>query len=346
MTAADRSLRRLVRVLAQSLRAGRPSRGAGVARTAAEKALVTKARRWNADGNILGFGLGPKRTRNRIRYKEPSIIVFVGTKVGAGKLPGSRTIPPRLRIQRTGVTVLTDVIEIGGMAVLQAGMIHPGANAAHFSLSAGTVTALVRPANGPGGVLVLSCAHVFAPIGLTGPQIESPPDPSALTHTNVAANLVRAISLGTGASSANRIDAALGQPIPGIALQREIPGVGAISLVSTLESGQFQANGVRQLVGFGATSGRIDGDILAESVWTLMRDERGNLFRFTDVVAYRPRPLTQAGDSGMPVLRATAAGPELIGMHIGASTIRNTPIRAAFMVPISRVMGALQIQLA
>jgi hypothetical protein len=72
--------------------------------------------------------------------------------------------------------------------------------------------------------------------------------------------------------------------------------------VSPLESGQSRSNGVWQLFGFGATSGRINGDVLAESVWTLMRDERGNLFRFADVVAYRPKPLTQAGDSGMPLL--------------------------------------------
>ena len=346
MPPVDRALRRLVRVLAQSLRSSRSSRGAGVARTAAERALVARARRWNADGNILGFGIGPKRTKNRPRYRERSVIVFVATKLGAERLPKGRVIPPRLRIQQSALTVATDVIEIGGVAVLQAGPLHPGANAAHFSLRAGTVTALVRPANGAGGTLVLSCAHVFAPLGLAGPQIESPPDPSALTHTHVAANLVKAIPLGTGASSANRVDAALGQPIPGVALLPDLPGVGPIPLVSALESGQFQSHGVRQLFGFGATSGRVNGDLLAESVWTLMRDERGNLFRFTDVVAYRPKPLTQAGDSGMPLLRATAAGPELVGMHIGASTIRNTTVRAAFMVPISRVMGALQIRLA
>lgn len=336
----------MVRVLAQSLGPPPPSRGAGVARTPAEKALVAKARRWNADGNILGFGLGPKRIRNRPRYKNRSLIVFVARKIGSGKLHKSRAIPPQLRLRRAGIVISTDVIEIGGIGVLQAGPLHPGANAAHFSLGAGTVTALVRPTDVPAGALVLSCAHVFAPLGLTGPEIESPPDPSALTHTNLAARLVRAIPLGTGASSANRIDAALAQPVPGIALQREIPGVGAIGLVSALESGQFQANGIRQLVGFGAMTGQVTGDLLAESVWTLMRDERGNLFRFTDVVAYRPRPATQAGDSGMPLVRPTAAGPELLGMHIGASTIRNTAIRAAFMVPISRVMASLKIGLA
>ena len=332
-------LKRLARMLGQTLGPGK--RRANPASTKLERDLRRKARGWNEDGNILGFGVGPKRVHGKAEYRIPSLIVLVATKLGEQKLPPRRRIPKALTL-RHGVTVPTDVIEIGGLGELQA--VHMGANAAHFSMRAGTVTAVVRPAGQP-ALHLLSCAHVFAPSFATGPQVESPPDPSALTHTNLVANVVLATPLRTGASSSNRVDAAIALPIPGVPLTPGLPGVGPVASVSALESGQFVNNGVRRFLGVGAVSGRIQGEIIAESVWTLMRNERGQVFRFDDVIAYRPQPLTKAGDSGMPLVRATPAGLELLGMHIGASTVRNTAVRAAFMVPISRVFDRLQIRL-
>lgn len=195
--------------------------------------------------------------------------------------------------------------------------------------------------------MLLSCSHVFAPLDMTGPQVESPPDASALTFTNLVANLGQFEPLTPGGNVVNRMDAALAVPIPEriSGLNNVVPGLGPITSASQLQSGEFAQNGIQSFVGVGAVSGQISGSLIAENVSSLFQDSRGRVFLFQDIVAYTPDPVTREGDSGMPILRQTGDGIELLGMHIGVSIIQGTHIRAAFFVPIRVALDRFDVNL-
>ncbi|HWI16447.1 MAG TPA: hypothetical protein VNT81_01780 [Vicinamibacterales bacterium] len=313
--------------------------------TGRQKRDLARASGWNRDRNIVGFGIGPKRVNDKPDYKHPSLVVFVLKKVAESRLPREQRIPKRLDAESVDRRVLTDVVEVGTIPVFQA--LRPGTNAAHFTMRSGSVTAVVVSPHDPQRRALLSCCHVFAPPGAAGAHVESPPDPSSLSATNLVAMVTEAQLLQPGGNIVNKIDAALAEPIAGAPpLSNTIAGVGTLTSISSLRSGQFIPSGIKRVLGIGAISGAVSGEIIAERVATLMADAAGRSYLFADLVAYRPSPVTQGGDSGMPIVRQTPAGLELLGMHIGLGQILSTPVHAAFFVPLAAVRDRFAIELA
>jgi hypothetical protein len=124
-----------------------------------------------------------------------------------------------------------------------------------------------------------------------------------------------------------------------------VPGIGPITALSSLKSGEFSRNGVRAFIGAGAVSPQVRGSLIAEGVATIFMDSRRLVYLFDDLIAYNPTPLPQEGDSGMAMLRPIAGGLELLGIHIGLGKIVNTNIGAAFFVPIHRAVDRFGITL-
>ena len=343
MTATERDLTTLVKSLTPALK----TRQAAPKRfSRAQRRDLSAAIGWNSDGNIVGFGVGPKRTSEQPDYKRHSLIVFVVKKLAKSKVAKDQLIPRRISAECVERQLSTDIVEVGQMPMLQATVLRPGANAAHFSMRDGSITAVVTSRGVPKLPFLLSCCHVFAPPQSSGRQVESPPDPSAITFTNHVADVAAFQPLHPGGNIPNQMDAALAAPIlSGPGLSNDIPGVGRLSSTSRLKTGEFLPNGIRQVFGVGAVTGRVQGDIVAENVATLLADPFGRRFLFQNIVAYRPTPVTQPGDSGMPILMNGPAGLQLLGMHIGLGQIGNTSIRAAFFVPIAPVLDRFGVNL-
>jgi hypothetical protein len=347
MSAPKNPLKATVRALHPALRrTPLPARRLS-AMSRAARAEIVRAIHWNQSGNIVGFGIGPKRKMGKIgRRHHNALIVFVATKIGKQRLRRREAVPRRIYVRALGRTIATDVIEVGEIPRLQAPMLRPGVDAAHFTMRNGTLTAVVRLRNAAGPPLVLSCSHGFAPLGAGGHQIECPPDPSPSTALNEVARLQFAIPLRPGGTLVNTIDAALASPIPAkiAGITNLIPGLGTIASVSSLDSGQFRANGIVNVFGVGAMTPRVTGRIVAENVSTVLTDHLGRVFLFQNLVAYMPNPMTQPGDSGMPLFRQVGPNKlELLGMHIGLGRIGATGPGAAFFVPIASVLNKLAV---
>jgi hypothetical protein len=317
-------------------------------RSPAHRKDLRTALAWNASGNVLGFGVGPKRVDGEPDYGTTCLIVFVARKLARRKVPSAERIPARARVHTLERTLPTDLIEVGSIPQLQASStLQPGTNAAHFTMRTGSLTAVVQTRRVPKQLLLLSCCHGFAPTGSSGRQIESPPDLLAATITNWVADLSDFEPLRPGGVAANRIDAAVAIPHHDMVpkTSNNVPGFGRLVSASALHSGQFAENGVRRFDGAGAATARVRGDLLAEHVSTLLGDVLGRVFLFQGLVAYDPTPLTQAGDSGMPLFIRVPGGLQLIGLHIGLGRIAGTRRGAAFFVPIVDVLDRFGIDL-
>jgi hypothetical protein len=355
MTFAHRELVRAIRVLTPALRPLRlrqskaKETGAKAPAAKARREDLAEALRWNATGNVLGFGIGPKRKDDHCDYGTRCLIVFVARKLGKRKVPPGEGIPSRVQLYTIDRRLQTDIIEVGSLPRLQASFtLQPGTNAAHFSQRAGSITAVVKTRTTPSQLRLLSVSHGFAPPGFAGPQIESPPDLSATGITNWVANLDDFEPLREGGVIGNRLDAAIAAPRTNVVplTSNNIPGFGLLQSTSSLESGEFLENGVRQIDGVGATTPHVRGDIIAENVSTLLGDVIGRLFLYEDLVAYDPMPITDAGDSGMPLfVRVPGSGLQLVGMHIGFGRILGTRRGAAFFSPIKRALDRFQVDL-
>jgi hypothetical protein len=346
MTSAHRECVRAVRVLTPALRP-RPPRPSKASK--ARKEDLAAALRWNATGNVLGFGIGPKRVKGRADYGTRCLLIFVARKLGRKKVAAGERIPSRVQLHTIERRLDTDIIEVGSLPRLQASAtLQPGTNAAHFSQRMGSITAVVKTRSSPSQLRLLSCSHGFAPTGFGGLQIESPPDLSAETVTNWIADLDDFEPLQDGGTVGNRIDAAIAVPHANMVprTSNNVPSFGLLQSASSLESGEFLDNGIREIDGVGATTSHVHGDIIAENVSTLLGDAVGHLFLYEDLVAYDPTPITNAGDSGMPLfIRIPGSGLQLIGMHIGFGRILGTSRGAAFFSPIKRVMERFQVDL-
>ena len=287
MKARNNAMAEAVQGLHLALRRRPVSRAGLAGLPAAARAELARALRWNRSGNIVGFGIGPKTTHGQPAAPAQSLIVFVATKIKKTRLDTDEVVPARVYLRALGRSITTDVVEVGEIPRLQAPMLRPGANAAHFTMLHGSLTAVVRAKGAAGPPLVLSCAHGFAPLGAGGRQIECPPDPRPFTADNEVAALHTAIPLRPGGTVANTIDAALATPIPAkiAGLTNHMPGVGIISSVSPLVSGQFLSNGIRDVIGVGAATPQMTGRIVAERVSTVLADRLGRIFLFQTLVA-------------------------------------------------------------
>jgi len=345
MTALERDYVTLIETLTPALK---QSRQAPKRFSKAQRQDLSSVLRWNADRNIVGFGVGPKPKKGKDGSKPQSLVIFVVRKLAKSRVPKKQLIPQRIHAECIQRGLTTDVVEVGEMPMLQASAsLNPGSNAAHFTMRSGSVTAIVSTRGVPKLPFLLSCCHVFAPSQVVGNPVESPPDPSAATFTNRVADVATFEPLRAGGSIANRMDAALARPLTGgPTLSNIVPGVGKVTSASPLQSGEFLSNGIRRVLGVGAVTGRVQGEIIAERVSTLLADPFGRRFLFQDVIAYRPSPVTQAGDSGMPILSISAGGLQLLGMHIGLGRVGTTGVGAAFFVPIAPVLNRLRVDLA
>jgi hypothetical protein len=289
------------------------------------------------DPNILGFGVGPKVSKEG--DKDICLIFFVRRKLAKRRLRDLVAVPKYLALDTLGTRVLTDVQVWGGPPVSH-GLVSSGASIGDLSGNSGTMTLAVQD-NSTGNDLILSCSHVLARCGAgqVGDQVESPADPSSDPQLNVVGSLVRFTEIDRH-SPDNEVDAAVAKPNDGVNLSNDIPTIGTASGIRDLTLEGDSVVGL-QVQKFGAITGRQTGQIRNIHVSTsiVYRQLSGDpSVDFIELVQYDG--VSQEGDSGAPVLD-TADSPNVVGMHIAGSSDGT----ASLFTHVQFVFDAMQVSL-
>jgi hypothetical protein len=134
-------------------------------------------------------------------------------------------IPNRLLFNTLGVRIQTDVQEWGGPAVAH-GSLSAGVSIGDLVGNSGTMTLAVCDRSN-GKPLILGCSHVIAACGKgqVGDEVESPADSGTDPGPNVVGRLLRFTEIDP-TSLSNAVDAAVAEPLDGIDLSNDLPGIG------------------------------------------------------------------------------------------------------------------------
>ena len=290
------------------------------------------------DPNILGFGVGPKLSKED-GHSETCLVFFVRRKLAKRRLRYLKAIPKYITLKTLGTRVLTDVQEWGSLPISH-GSVSAGASVGDLVGNSGTMTLAVTD-NPTGNSMILSCSHVLARCGLghAGDQIESPADPTSDPGPNIVGKLVRFTEIDPKASD-NEVDAAIARPNNGVSLSNNIPSIGNTSGIRDLTQEGDSAIGV-QVQKFGSVTGKQTGSIRNIHVSTsiVYHQLPGDpSVDFVELVQYDG--VSQEGDSGAPVLD-TADSPNVVGLHIAGSSDGT----ASLFTHIKFVFDALSIRM-
>jgi hypothetical protein len=286
---------------------------------------LKKARTLWHDDNILGFGVGPKVSKESSKEGKPDfcLVFFVRKKMAKKRLRHLVEIPDRLLLETLDLEIQTDVQEWGSPPVAHS-TTFPGGQIGDSFGHAGTMTMAVRDA-ASGSPLMLSCSHVLARGGEganEGDLIESPVAPLAPLGTNVVGSLFRFSVLDRNATD-NDVDAAVAAPAAGIDISNTFAAASGISGGSI--------SGIRDLT-------QEDTDTLNDLPLQKLgfvtgvrpvRGKLGNMHIATSLVYHEMSGdpvldfielaelncLSREGDSGAPVLD-TQTPPRIVGMNI------------------------------
>jgi hypothetical protein len=314
-----------VRLLAKLLKS-RPGRQSSRRLTAEIRDDLDRALHWGWGTNIVGIFVGKKRTGSESIDGRLCLSFHVVRKVPKRRIPRRMRIPQEMRFESLGLTLTTDIIEIGVPRLHALGV---GAKVGHFLQGSGTLGLIVKKTSG-NQLLGLSCSHVLARYGAAneGDIIESPPDLNSDVIQNPVGVLTDDFSI-LHPDIDSPTDAALFRPNQ--QPNMEIEGIGVPSGVSNFTAEDFNAGQIRTIrngVGSGLRTGEVigaKGSILLEAVGAPL-----GRVALSDQVAYDTR--SHAGDSGAAVfLRGTT---QVLGMHVGGEEEADigyfTPIRSIF----------------
>jgi hypothetical protein len=291
---------------------------------------TTKA--WGWRENIVGFGVGLKRTAGKTIKDQPCVTIYVKRKVAVSRIPAGRRVPALLTLDSHGVEVATDIVELRGRPTAQAGQVRPvqpGVSIGHKSAEVvGTLGLLVRR-TGESKVLALSCSHVLARSGYDvaiGDEIEQPIEPSENPAVNQIGSLDSFSTIVPG-HFANSEDFALAALSVEAAPEMIDTGLAVGSYLS-LSASQFKVgtHTLRNGAGTGVRTGRVKA---FQSTWTIQMPFVGTT-TFKEVVAYDT--VCGEGDSGAAVL--DESGTVALGLHFAGSP----PDKLGLFLPIGSIL--------
>jgi hypothetical protein len=275
------------------------------------------ARSMFADPNILGFGVGPKLSGSDRTPSEVCLVVFVRRKLPKSRLRDLFEIPKRLPLSTLGLRIPTDVQAWRHPPLAHA--LSSGAPVGDLSGDSGTMTLAVADDSdsSAGDALILSCSHVLAAAGSGhfGDPVESPPTPATDPGPNIVGRL-RRFTVIDPHSLANAVDAAVAEPLAGVALSNHIPGIGTPTGVRDLRLEGDTVINQLQVQRPGAATGKQTGTIRNLHVSTRITYHQlpgDPSVHFVELVQYDAS--SKEGDSGAAVLDTTAQH-NVVGMHI------------------------------
>lgn len=265
------------------------------------------------DSNIQGFGFGTKMTGSSIG-SEVAVRVYVRAKLAKASLSSEERIPDEI----DGVP--TDVIAVGDITPLWPRPVSCGVSIGHFAITAGTLGCLVE--NGAGTRYILSNNHVLANVnaGAPGDDILEPgPSDGGASHPPIARLTdFEPIDL-TGA--ANRIDAAIAEPVDAGSVKPDILSIGRVTPQS------IQPVQHMSVVKHGRTTQYTAG--LISDVAADIRVRYGSkigVFEAQIAVTGVAGPFSDGGDSGSLVVDAVGKRPVGLLFAGGGSTTFCNPI--------------------
>ena len=288
------------------------------------------------DPNILGFGVGPKRSGGK-EIDDLSLVFFVKRKLPKARLRYHAEIPDRFLLRTKEIRIQTDVQEWGGTPVAHS-TVSAGASIGDVSGNSGTMTLAVKDRSS-GSPLLLGCSHVIALCGNAqhGDEVESP---AAGSRPTVVGRLLRSTRVDPKVL-ANKVDAAVAEPVEGVTFENSIAGIGEISGIRdlTLESeSSVRGLAVRRC---GISTELQTGAIRNLHITTrIIYDQLPGdpSVRFVELVQYDAP--AAGGDSGAAVVD-DSDDPRVVGMHIAG-----TPdATASFFTHIQMVFDYLKIDM-
>jgi hypothetical protein len=297
------------------------------------------ARSLSADANVLGFGVGPKITKGERDASELCLVFFVRKKLPTSRLRNLVEIPKRLLFNTVGLKIQTDVQEWVGPPIAH-GSLSAGASIGDLAGNSGTMTLAVCDSSN-GTPLILGCSHVLAACGKgqVGDEVESPADSGADPGPNVVGRLLRYTEIDP-ASLSNAVDAAVADPLNGIDLSNDLPGIGTPTGTRDLtlegESVINQLDVQRAGVVTGLQTGKIRNLHVSTRITYHQLPGDPSVY-FVDLVQYDA--LSGEGDSGAVVVDTTDAH-RVVGMHIAGMQDGS----ASFFTHIRYVFDRMQVR--
>jgi len=195
--------------------------------------------------NVHAVGVGRKIVEGKVTG-DAAVRIYVAQKIAPSLLPPRDLLPEAI----DGVP--TDVIEsppafltarkARATALAQSCTdnrrkrqrpVVAGTSAAHQDVTAGTIACFCRSTrhgDDPAKVYVLSNNHVFANVNQAqvGDNLHQPGPADGGTTSDHFAELHRFVKIALGGSTPNRVDAAIGELLPGIEFQSEVCRIGRI----------------------------------------------------------------------------------------------------------------------
>lgn len=219
-----------------------------------------------------------------------------------------------------------------------------GISAAHEDVTAGTIACFchsLRHGDDPKQVHVLSNNHVFADVNhaQAGDDLYQPGPADGATPSDHFADLHRFVEMHLGGTVPNRVDAAIGSLLPGIAHRGEVCQIGRIT-------GTARAEEDLKVRKHGRTSGYTEGevtDVWYDALVGMDHNDPSVVALFQDQIRIEAIPpyyyFGLGGDSGSLVVekaRASAVGLYFAGPPSGTYGLANH---------IQNVLSELEIEL-
>ena len=295
------------------------------------------ALRWNE--SVLGYAIAEKRTDGQ-HTGETCLRVYVRKKAHKRRLKGEQPIPPVFAASREEWSIPTDVVEMPLLPRAQKSLA-PGDSLGHFSGTSGSIG--VRVTGSTGKIFILTCAHVAAPPGAGfGDPIESPADSDRAPGPNVIGKLFSFTDLSEDV--AHEADAALVEVSSGNDLSNDRLRLSAPPRFSSLSPANFGSfrNRVVERFSRRVVSGQptVTTQIgVVQSVGNdLLFDMGFGVARFTGVIEAAYTNPTEAGDSGSPVIDASAR--DILGIHFAGNGTQG------FFITGTKIAELLQVRIA
>ncbi len=187
-----------------------------------------------AGKNVHAVGIGNKIVGGEIT-EEPCVRLYVVQKLAKSIMANDDILPESI----DGIP--TDIIEsppafltvdaaCSAMRREQNRPATAGVSAAHFQVTAGTISCFCRSTapGDPEGIYVLSNNHVFANVnqGQVGDDLFQPGRADGGTANDRFAVLHRYVEIEIGANASNRVDAAIGAVLPEVEVDTQICSIG------------------------------------------------------------------------------------------------------------------------
>lgn len=261
----------------------------------AERGVVGKSRTLSvmaasatADNNVHAVGVGHKIVEGGLT-EEPCVRLYVVQKLAESLLPEGAILPsaidgiPTDVIESPPAFLLPSVAHSGSAAAaapctnvrrVRQRPVMAGISSAHFNVTAGTIACFcisTRAGDDPDTVYVLSNNHVFADVNKAqiGDDLfqHSPNDGG--TNADRFAVLHRFVPILLGGQQPNRVDAAIGELLPHVHIDRQICTIGYLSGTGT-------ANENMQVCKHGRTTGYTEGVVFDPSIDSLVGMDHNN----------------------------------------------------------------------